>query len=155
MSELIVVHRIDNITPLDRHIPLHMTALHWFETDAPDAKVAEQLEAFARQQAAVTTRATEEALFGPEHDVPVMRLERTQELLDMHFGLLALAKYLGARLDERWVGEGGWNPHVTHQSEERLQVGDTVEIDSLDLIVREDDGMRRLVTRVELGGRDD
>ena len=123
--------------------------------DAPDAKVAEQLEAFARQQAVVTTRATEEGLFGPVHDVPVMRLERTQEPLDMHFGVLALAKYLGARLDERWVGEGGWNPHVTHQSEGRLQVGDTVEIDSLDLIVREDDGMRRLVTRVELGGRDD
>lgn len=103
----------------------------------------------------MATYATEEALFGPEHDVPVVRLERTQGLLDVHLGLLALAEYLDARLDTRWVGEDKWNPHVTHQLEGRLQVGDKVRVDGLDLITKEDDGMRRLVTRVMFGGRDD
>ena len=35
MSEsFIIVHQIDKRTPLGEYIPLHMTALPWFEADS-------------------------------------------------------------------------------------------------------------------------
>ena len=155
----ILVHRIDSDARLDTHIPLHMTALHWFEMDVKaEEGLVRDVQEFAQSQQVLHTRATEEAIFGPDNkgnDVPVMRLERTPELVRLHVGLIALVKSYGGLFDERWTGSELWNPHVTHQPEGRLQVGDEVEIDSLDLITKAGDGTCRLVTRTMLGGRDD
>lgn len=155
----ILVHRIDSDARLDTHIPLHMTALHWFEMDVKaEEGLVRDVQEFAQNQPVLHTRATEEAIFGLDNkgnDVPVMRLEKTLELVRLHVGLIALVKVYGGLFDERWTGAERWNPHVTHQLEGRLQVGDKVRVDSLDLVAKEDDGMRRLVTRVMFGGRDD
>lgn len=155
----ILVHRIDSDARLDTHIPLHMTALHWFEMDVKaEEGLVRDVQEFAQNQPVLHTRATEEVIFGPDNkvnDVPVMRLERTPELVRLHVGLIALVKPYGGLFDERWTGSELWNPHVTHQPEGRLQVGDEVEIDSLDLITKAGDGTCRLVTRTMLGGRDD
>lgn len=39
----IFVHRIDKQTPLDYHIPLHMTTFHWFEAAAPPKEMTSRL----------------------------------------------------------------------------------------------------------------
>lgn len=150
-KEHIFVSRIDKSTPLTHSIPLHMTALHWFETDTDQDTIASGLREVAKVRQAITARAIAEDMFGPDKDVPVVRLERTPELLDLHLSLLALAKQVGGRLDERWVGVDKWNPHVTHQLERRLYIGDTVSLDDIDLITKRQDGMRQLVVRVAFG----
>ncbi len=151
--EYIVVHRIDKDTPLDEHIPLHMTALHWFEFDQEPGVITEQLRQVAADQSPVTTYARHEDLFGPDNTIPVMRLERTPELLKLHTALEAAMRQVGVTFEERWVGEKNWNPHVTHQPEGRLQRGSEVTITDLDLIIKREDGMRELISRVALGAR--
>lgn len=151
MHEYIVVHQIDKITPLDEHIPLHMTALHWFESSTPQDTLVRQFDSLAKTLQPVKTYTTREDMFGPENDVPVMRLERSPELLDMHLALQGMARQTGAMLEERWVGEANWNPHVTHQPEGRLDVGSAIDAVDLDLIVKGRDGVRRLLSRVVLG----
>lgn len=154
-KEFIIVSRIDKKTPLDRHIPLHMTALPWFVSGLAPEHVVRELKVVGQSLRPVTTRATDEALFGPEQDIPVVRLERTPELLSLHLGLVALMRNVEGELDTRWVGADNWNPHVTHQPESRLHSGDIVQITDLDLITKRPDGMRELVARVELGGEHD
>lgn len=149
--EYIIVHRIDKTTPLDKHIPLHMTALHWFESDLSPEQLAAELEGVIRNQPAVLAYATREDMFGPNKDVPVMRLERTPELLNLHLTLVEMAHGCDAVLEERWTGENNWNPHVTHQPEGRLNSGDEVQIIDLELITKRDDGMRQSVAVVRLG----
>ena len=150
--EYIFVHQIDKRTPLDTHIPLHMTALHWFEAEVEPGEMIRMTQFFAKKQESLSTRASKEDLFGQNKDIPVMRLERTAELLDLHIALLGLVRSCGARLDEQWVGESNWNPHVTHQPEARLYAGDEVMVDSLDLITRRHDGVLEMLARVGLGG---
>lgn len=149
-AEYIVVHRIDTWSPLDKHIPLHLTVLHWFLSDMSRSEIEAQfIQTTQRLQPAIT-HATKEDLFGPDHDIPVMRIERTPELLTLHLALETMTRQLGAVLTEKWVGTQNWNPHVTHQSEARLQTGDEVHITDLDLITKQADGMRKMLARVEL-----
>ena len=149
--EYIIVHRIDKSTLLDEHIPLHMTALHWFVSDREQDEIISAFRSALRDTATVITHANREDMFGPEHDIPVTRLERTPELLSLHLALEAAFRHLGAKLEERWVGEKNWNPHVTHQPEGRLFSGDEVHITDLDLITKRANGMRELVARGTLG----
>ena len=149
-KEYIIVHRIDKTTPLDKHIPLHMTLIHWFEFDGGDEKLIEALRNAVGGRSPISTHATKKALFGIIPVIPVMRLERTKELLDLHLALEAMARSLNAMLEERWIGEKNWNPHVTHQPEGRLQSGNEVNITDLDLITKRSDGMREFVARVYL-----
>lgn len=57
------------------------------------------------------------ALFGPNNDVPVHTLKRTESLVVLHnrvFSILSVIKALPQEL--KWIG-AGWNPHVTDGDE--------------------------------------
>lgn len=150
-KEFIVVHQIDKAGSLGESIPLHMTALHWFKSPVSGQEIVGQLEEFAAGQGAISVRATDTDLFGPNKDIPVMRLELSVELVRLHLGLLAVARSMGAELDERWVGAARWSPHVTHKGESRLYPGEALRIDDLDLIARGQDRRRELMARINLG----
>lgn len=149
--EYIFVHRIDKQSEMDEHIPLHMTALHWFQADIDAERLVENVRARVETVTSITTTATSEDMFGPHKDIPVVRLERTTQLLGLHLSLLEIAKNAGAVLDERWVGADKWNPHVTHQRDGRLDVGAKVQINDLDVITKRSDGMREMIARIALG----
>lgn len=153
-TDYIFVHLIDRDTEPSTFIPLHMTALHWFQSDKQPVELAALLEKFTSDRQAVHTLAIEEAMFGPDKNIPVVRLERTPQLLDIHLDLLALVDSIGGRLDKRWTGEERWNPHVTHRPEARLQVGDEVIIDDISLFMRSRDGRRQLIATSAFGGSD-
>ena len=146
----IFVHRLDKTSPVNTKIPLHLTLLHWFKTEDTPDKLVTDLGKTAQNFEPIKTYATEEAVFGSDDNIPVMRLERTPGLLQLHLALIGLAKSCGAEFDERWVGEANWNPHVTHKSDKRLEVGDKVVIDEIDLIKRDPGGIRQIVTTVNL-----
>ena len=149
-NQYIFVHRIDKESPFGNRTPLHMTALHWLESEATPHVVADRLHETLQSTRPITTRATREDMFGPDHDIPVMRLERTPELLGLHLALLGLAQNIKGKLDIRWVGEEKWNPHVTHTPEMRLYDGDEVCIRDIDFIIGRPDRSRELVATVVL-----
>ena len=139
MSELILVHLIEKRpmgSELGKIIPLHMTALHWFETALSPNEVAKIVQETLHTIGAMKVRTTTEDMFGPDKDVPVMRLERTPELLHLHVALVAAMQQVGAKFDERWTGEQNWNPHVTHKLGTRLYPDEEVFIRDIDLISR-------------------
>lgn len=148
----IVVHQIDKETPLVRRIPLHMTLLHWFESNAPRDEMLDSLERFATNSQPVDTWATDADMFGHERNVHVMRIGLSEGLMGLHLGLLALADNAESQLDRGWVGAGKWSPHVTHQGDKRLFSGDRVKVDDLDFIAARPDGSRELIARIALGG---
>ena len=154
MSEFIFVNMIDKEpvgTNLGQSIPLHMTALHWFETDHSPDKIISAAEFSLRSIKRIVSRTTNEDLFGPSKDVPVMRLERTPELLQLHCTLLEAMENLGATFDNRWVGESNWNPHVTHKLDKHLQCNESIKIQDIDLITRDiATGNRKIIHRHSL-----
>jgi len=154
MSEFIFVHLIDKRpvgTELGEHIPLHTTILHWFEVTKGAAEIIAKADATLQPIGRLATKATYEDLFGPDKDIPVMRLEKTPGLIDLHLALKAAMEGMGATFDERWTGSDKWNPHVTHKLDKRLQPSDVVEVGDIDLITRPDpDGSRRILHRFEL-----
>lgn len=139
MSEFIFVHLIDKKpvgSGLGPSIPLHMTALRWFECDRPEQEIIDSAELALQSIGKIIARATEEDMFGSDKDVPVVRLDTTPGLLNLHDTLLQAMQGIEARMNERWTGKDEWNPHVSHKPAARLHPGDEVVIDDIDLIVR-------------------
>lgn len=155
MSEFIHVHLIDKkpvATNLEKSIPLHMTILHWFESDHNSERIIDETHAALSFLGEIATKAMEEDLFGPNSDVPVMRLEKNPQLTELHTTLLQAMSNLGATFDSRWTGESRWNPHVTHKPDNRLNIGDEIDVDDIDLITRpHKNGDRTILHRFELG----
>lgn len=154
MSEFIHVHLIDKRpvgTNLEKSIPLHMTVLHWFESEHTPERIIDETNAALGFLGEIATKAIEEDLFGPNSDVPVMRLEKNSQLTELHTTLLQAMSDLGVTFDSRWTGESHWNPHVTHKPD-RLYSGDEVNVTDIDLITRpHKNGDRTILHRFELG----
>lgn len=153
-KKYIFVHLIDKKpvgSSLGLQIPLHMTILHWFSTESPASGIIEATSLAIKNIGQINTIATDDDLFGPERDIPVIRVNRTPELLQLHQNLVQSMKELGAEFDERWVGEANWNPHVTHKPNRRLHAGDKLLINNIDLISKDkNNGVRRIVHRFKL-----
>lgn len=154
MSEYIFVHLI-NKQPvganLGKSIPLHMTALHWFSTKALEDEISAAMKSLLTTIKPFSVTATNEALFGPDKDVAVAQLERTPEIVVLHVALLQAMQRLDAAFDDRWVGEEKWLPHVTHQKDARLHVGDICTVNDIDLIMRSgESGDRIIIDRITL-----
>ncbi len=153
-KEYIFVNLIDKQPPEAKPgkvIPLHMTALHWFATERDVGDIIKSAEVALGDIGKIATTATQESLFGPEHDIPVTQLERTEGLLRLHTNLIWAMRNLGAQFDERWTGEKNWNPHVTHKPNRRMNPGDSLLIDDIDLIYRNgENGIRRIIHHFEL-----
>lgn len=139
MREYIYVYMIDKqpVGSTFKFVPLHMTALHWFSTEKNPKTIISATTAVLQDLTKISTYATEEAMFGPDKDVPVMKLDRTSELINLHLKLVKAMQSLSVIFDERWTGEVKWYPHVTHKTDIRLYPGDQVLVSDIDLIMRE------------------
>ena len=147
MSEYIYVHLIDKraIGTSLKSIPLHMTVLHWFETDQTREVVVSRAKAALNGLKKVTTHATHEDMFGAQRDIPVMRLERNIGLLNLHTALLGAMEDLGASFDRRWTGSNNYSQHVTHKLGGRLAAGEFVVVGDVDVISRDTPNSERVI----------
>lgn len=157
MSEFIFVHLIDKRpvdTTLGRHIPLHMTILHWFESDHEVEEIVERTNAAVSSLAPIAIKATVEDLFGPDNNITVMKLNKDPRLVELHTTLMNAMEELGTTFDGRWTGASNWNPHVTNKQYMRLQPDDTVLVNDIDLITRKyKEGDRAILQRFILGSQ--
>lgn len=139
MSEYIFVHLLDKQSigaNLGNHIPLHMTVLHWFKSQLKPNELIDITTSALLPIGIIAVKATYEDMFGPNNDIPVMRLNIDPKLVDLHLNLLQAMQDHGSKINDRWSGELDWNPHVSHKPDLRLYPGDEVLINDIDLICR-------------------
>lgn len=122
-----------------RDWPLHITLIPpWIEMESKDIDEAQRLlQRIAQAYLPLEVTGVEEALFGASKNIPVTRVE-SEDLHSIHNKLLESFTSMQAsdqHFNHMWVGDD-YNPHVTHQGENTLAVGETFTLDSLSLIER-------------------
>ena len=148
MSEFIFVHLLDDRpvgADLGLTIPPHVTLLHWFETKHSPDEIFSAAEAALMNCKSVETYSTGADLFGSDKDIPVMRLERTPELLDLHLRLVDCLDGVGAVFDRTWVGATNWRPHVTNTQDRELPAGLDLLINNLSFIEKRQPDKHRII----------
>ncbi len=136
----LVAHMITPMTADEKAppLPLHMTLVHWFETNIPQTQLQKAVASSIETKAPVTVQIGPEALFGLSKDIRVNRVNRNNSIMHLHETLLdALKKHHVRHTNPQWT-RAGWNPHVTHQPTGRLYEGDSFTVDSVSLICSND-----------------
>lgn len=118
-------------------LPLHVTLLQWFTVDSQPA-FQNALQNLTMRTPGFEVVTGEEALYGPNNDVPVRLLRGFGKLARLHADVVELvARYGGEMRNPEWAGER-YSPHVTHVGERTLQPDEIVPIRALELIKRHD-----------------
>lgn len=116
------------------HFPLHITLIGVFAIAYDGKTMAEMMQDLVKQQLPVTVQVQQPAMFGPHQDVEVMTIEKSTELVDLHYKLYNLLVKSGAVFNDPQFQAEGFKPHSTVQKDKRLQTGQSVTIDSLSII---------------------
>lgn len=134
-------------------LPLHMTLMPWFEFIGIGGE--QRLKEIVAYLASHVTEPLQllslhRAWFGPEENVPVHVLERTDRILNLHASLYyALAFYGSVPHEQRWVGTG-FRPHVSDHRGEYLAPGHTAHAQRMCLYKRTTERIKILVEAYSL-----
>lgn len=134
--------------------PLHVTIMDVFAIDWSAQELAERLMTLLTGRPIATAPAVSEAYFGPNQDVRVTLLERTDDLAKLHGDVYALLERGGLRMNNPDFGRKGFRPHATVQKHAALKPGDTVVFDALtiiDMFPGGDPHMRKVLKTIKLG----
>ena len=127
--------------------PLHVTVLGTFKTDWPIDKLARELEKLASTVAAFDVTPTEQAMLGPDKDVPVKLLRLDGGILALHNKLLELSDDGSFVYNTpEFVGQG-FLPHATDQKDDSVKIGQKYRLSSISLVdmFPSGDHMRRVI----------
>ncbi len=116
------------------HWPLHTTLVANFAVDLEATDLVTKLAALFRNAHPLQTLAIYDDNFGPQGQVPVTRLELTDELARLHKKAVELIRQHGGVFDEPQYLESGYKPHVTVQTNGRIHQGNLVTINDITLV---------------------
>jgi 2'-5' RNA ligase len=111
--------------------PLHITLADVFAIDREESRIDEKLRDLLAEQPAVTITAINEATLGT---IPVVLVEKTDELTSLHYCILDLLLSNGAIFNTPAFTGDGFLPHSTIQRSGRLQPGDVDSIRTISLV---------------------
>lgn len=111
--------------------PLHVTLADVFAVDRHDSTIDSKLTALLSEINIVKTKAMNDGTLGT---TPVVLLEKTAQLQQLHSRLIELLKENGADFNNPEFTNDGFIPHSTIQKNGRLKVGEYINIDSLSLV---------------------
>lgn len=114
--------------------PLHVTIVPNFFYADDISELTSPAEQTVQDLDPVSTTASEEALFGPEENIPVSLLMMTNELRAIHQLLYDKLVERGAVFNEPRYCGAGFRAHVAVQESGKLNKGDRVIINELTLI---------------------
>lgn len=129
--------------------PPHVTMLDTFKTEWPVKNLSRAIEQVAQCNTAFNIRATEQAMLGPDKDVPVKLLLPDAAIIGLHRKLLALSDEGSFIFNTpEFVGKG-FLPHVTDQKASRMLIGKSYSITSVTLVdmFPDDDYMKRAIIK--------
>jgi hypothetical protein len=134
--------------------PPHITLAETFAIRQNEATMINGLHGVAVKHHPVPTTAMDDAYFGPNHNVQVVLLTMTPELVALHSDVVAtLENDCGAVFNNPTYVKQGYRPHSAIRPGTRLSNGDHVTIDSLSIVDMFPDGdpyNRKILTTLPL-----
>jgi 2'-5' RNA ligase len=145
----LVAHMIDPVPEGSTvaALPLHMTIVHWFRSEASLGELEKTIIGVGRGHKAFKAKVAADAMFGSDKNVPVSQVIRDADLFRLHNQLVSHLEKVGITHTElQWVREG-WNPHVTHKPNRRLNEGEELWVNAIDLISATSITSQRIIVR--------
>lgn len=114
--------------------PLHVTMLDTFKTDWSVEELGDAMQRVAAAIPAFTALPVEQAMLGPNKDVPVKLLQQDEPMLAFHRALLALQQDGNFVFNTpEFVGDG-FLPHATDQKDGQLAIGTPYPVTTVSLV---------------------
>lgn len=147
------------IIPLEEHadgsefyytdFPLHITIAGVFAIEDSGAELKKMLQLLIKSTRPFEVTADEEALFGDNKDIAVMKIHATPELIHLYELIHSELLKRGAVFNMPHHEGDGYIPHSTYQKSGRLQAGEKVIAKSVSLIdlFPKGDGLTRKITK--------
>jgi len=134
--------------------PLHSTLIDTFAIDWDQKTMIENLNELLRVHKQATSIVEDDRSFGDNGQVQVALLNRTDDLVKLHYDVVELLEQGGLRLNDPQFAKEGFLPHSTVQSHRRLNKGDEVTFSALsivDFFPDEDPYQRKILAIVPIG----
>jgi 2'-5' RNA ligase len=157
-GDLIVVHMLEQQAVgsyFDRkRWPLHITLLPWFGATQPQHEPLRRgLSQLALTMPPITVAVGEQAMFGPNHDMPVHLVANKTELQSLHQALLGLTKLLQLPMQNPQYTGPDFTPHVSQYEDRHVNIGDTITVGDVYVVQLIEGRTCQIIGRFELKGR--
>jgi 2'-5' RNA ligase len=111
--------------------PLHLTIIRPFLSPDESDYFVEKLKFICSKNNRIQLTAKSEELFGLNKDIPVIELEMTGDLQNLHDEVKQVLK---DSIEFESALYADFRPHVTTQGNKSIKVGEDIMIDSLSLV---------------------
>jgi 2'-5' RNA ligase len=136
-------------------VPRHVTIVPWFRLGSHEAgNLKNELRGVSGRHEKPMITGADVAYFGPDSDVLVRELESDEALNRLHADCLAaVVACNGIIRRQEYIG-ANYDPHVSKQADGWLQEGETVELQSIQLVeaIESPRGKRNIIAQYELMG---
>ncbi len=133
--------------------PLHTTLADTFAIEWDEVTLKLKLEEIAATLEMVATKATRDEYFGPDKNIHVVLIEKTDDLAATHYSIVNMLKQGGVKFNGPQYSEEGFLPHSTVQPHARVKLNDTVVYKNLaliDMFPNEDPYQRKVLRIVKI-----
>jgi hypothetical protein len=134
--------------------PLHVTLVDIFAVDDVSAVITE-IENLPPRHDPITATALHDEYFGPQHQTQVTILDMSDELVALHYELIAVLKRAGAMFNNPQYIETGFRAHASVRPAARLQAGEVVtftELAVIDMFPNQNPNRRKILKLLPLQG---
>lgn len=140
--------------------PLHITIVPWFGLSEPvndERYLTQELSQFLKHQKtedgqknAIEILVGDKTWFGPK--LPVMTIEQSDGLINLHTKLLGKLNSLGVKLNNDKYSGSKYQPHITVRGDRYIKTDIKLKINSLTLIksISEKPKLRQKVSDIRL-----
>lgn len=129
--------------------PLHVTLAGVFATDKTGNQLANELAKILKDEHAIKIEGDQKAAFGPYHNIPVMKVKKSPQLMALYARIYEFLADTGVTYNSPEYHGEGYQPHVTNQKSGYLQEGEQKILKSISLIdmYPDNDGYKRRVVK--------
>ncbi len=134
--------------------PLHSTIADTFAINWDDAIMVEKLAELLKDHSQATSEVEDDRFFGDNGQVQVALIKKTDDLVKLHYDVIALLERGGWKPNDPQFAKEGFLPHSTIQPYGRLNKGDEVTFNALsiiDMFPNEDPYQRKLLATIKVG----
>lgn len=133
--------------------PLHVTLAGVFKIDKPGMRIVDEMQKVLSHQSPFIIEGDEQDMFGPNRDIPVMRIKKSSELLQLYTLVHDRLVTLGAIYNSPAYQGSGYIAHSTFQKSGKLAKGEKRQLSSvsiIDLLPNGDGYQRKIFKTIEL-----
>ncbi len=114
--------------------PLHSTLVDTFAIDWDKLTLVSKLQEIASTLKSLSSKAIKDEYFGPDKNVHVVLIEKTADLVALHYAIVSALKTGGLKFNDPQYNEEGFLPHATVQKHMSVKPGDLIRYANLALI---------------------